>query len=51
MFTLDQINEIHKRFGKQATLPEYLQELKAVGVDTCDSFIIEGHSEYFGINH
>lgn len=51
MFTLDQINEIHKRFGKQATLPEYLRALKAIGIDKCDSFIADGHSEYFGINN
>ena len=48
MFTLDQINDIHKRLGKQTTLPEYLQALKAIGVDKYDSFITDGHSEYFG---
>lgn len=48
MFTLDQINEIHERLGKQATLPEYLLALKAIGVDKYDSFITDGHSEYFG---
>lgn len=51
MFTLDQINEMRKRFGKQATLPEYLRALKAIGIDKCDSFITDGHSEYFGINN
>ncbi len=48
MFTLDQINEIHERLGKQATLPQYLQALKAIGVDKYDSFITDGHSEYYG---
>ena len=48
MFTLDQINDIHERLGKQATLPEYLKALKAIGVDRYDSFITDGHSEYFG---
>ena len=48
MFTLDQINDIHQRLGKQATLPEYLQALKVIGVDKYDSFISDGHSEYFG---
>lgn len=48
MFTLDQINEIHEHLGKQATLPEYLQALKAIGVDKYDSFITDGHSEYSG---
>ena len=48
MFTLDQINDIHERLGKQATLLQYLQALKAIGVDTYDSFITDGHSEYYG---
>jgi hypothetical protein len=48
MFTLEQINRIHAQLGKQATLPQYLLTLKAIGVDKCDSFITDGHSEYFG---
>jgi uncharacterized protein YbcV (DUF1398 family) len=48
VFTLDQINDIHERLGKQATLPQYLQALKAIGVDKYDSFIADGHSEYYG---
>jgi uncharacterized protein YbcV (DUF1398 family) len=48
MFTLDQINDIHQRFGKQATLPQYLQALKAIGVEKYDSFLTDGHSEYYG---
>jgi uncharacterized protein YbcV (DUF1398 family) len=48
MFNLEQINRIHDQLGKQATLPQYLQALKAIGVDKCDSFITDGHSEYFG---
>jgi len=48
MFNLEQINRIHDQLGKAATLPQYLQALKAIGVDKCDSFITDGHSEYFG---
>ena len=48
MFTLDQINDIHKRLGKQATLPQYLRALKAIGIDKYDSFVTDGHSEYYG---
>lgn len=50
MFTLDQINEIHDRCGKQATLFQYLDALKAVGVDKSESFLTDGHSEYYGAN-
>src|SRR5690348_6742804 len=48
MFTLEHIHDIHDRFGKADTLSHYLQALKATGVETYDSFITDGHSEYFG---
>ena len=48
MFTLDQINDIHTRLGKQASLPDYLRALNEIGVDIQDSFITDGHSEYHG---
>jgi uncharacterized protein YbcV (DUF1398 family) len=50
MFTLGQIHEIHDRLGKAETLAQYLQALQAIGVEKCDSFVTDGHSEYFGKN-
>ena len=48
MFTLDQISDIHDRLGKQSTLPDYLKALNDIGVAYYDSFLTDGHSEYFG---
>jgi uncharacterized protein YbcV (DUF1398 family) len=48
MFTLEQINDIHDRLGHAETLPQYLEALRSIGVDYYDSFITDGHSEYFG---
>ena len=48
MFTLEQINKIHDDLGKAETLSQYLEALKNIGVDKYDSFITDGHSEYFG---
>jgi uncharacterized protein YbcV (DUF1398 family) len=48
MFTLDQINDLHSRLGKQTALPEYLKALRAIGVTKYDSFVADGHSEYYG---
>ena len=48
MFTLEQIDDIHERFGRQDTLVQYLRALHAIGVERSDSFIADGHSEYFG---
>ena len=50
MFTLQQITDIHDRLGNAETLAQYLQALKAIGVETCDSFITDGHSEFVGEN-
>lgn len=50
MSTLEQINDIHDRLGNAKTLPQYLEALKNIGVDKYDSFIDDGHSEYFGKN-
>jgi hypothetical protein len=44
MFT---INQIHDTYGRAATLAQYLQALRAIGVETYDSYITDGHSEYF----
>lgn len=48
MFTLQQINDLHTRFGSAKTLGEYVRALYALGVDYYDSYLIDGHSEYFG---
>jgi uncharacterized protein YbcV (DUF1398 family) len=48
MFTLDQITDIHDRLGNQDTLGAYLRALRDIGVETYDSYITDGHSEYVG---
>lgn len=50
MFTLEQITDIHDRLGNAETITQYLQALRSIGVDTCDSFVADGHSEYGGEN-
>ena len=48
MFTLEQIDHVHNRLGNAETLAQYLEALKNIGVDHYDTFITDGHSEYFG---
>ena len=48
MFTIEQINDLHVRLGSARTLPEYVLALKGLGVERCDSYLADGHSEYFG---
>ena len=48
MFTIEQIDAIHARLGSASTLPEYVQALKALGIERYDSYLADGHSEYVG---
>ena len=48
MFTIEQIDEIHDRLGSARTFTEYVLALKAIGVERYDSYLADGHSEYFG---
>ena len=48
MFTLDQIEDLHARLGSAKTLAEYVRALKVLGVERYDSYLADGHSEYFG---
>jgi uncharacterized protein YbcV (DUF1398 family) len=47
-FTIEQINDIHDRLGNANTLADYVRALKAIGIDKYDSYLTDGHSEYFG---
>jgi uncharacterized protein YbcV (DUF1398 family) len=48
MFAIEQIKDLHSQLVSARTLPEYVQALKALGVDCYDSYLDDGHSEYFG---
>jgi uncharacterized protein YbcV (DUF1398 family) len=48
MFTIEQIDKLHARLGSARTLAEYVIALKALGVEQYDSYLADGHSEYFG---
>lgn len=48
MFTLQQIDDLHARLGKAKTLAQYVRALHAIGVEHYDSYLTDGHSEYFG---
>ena len=48
MFTIEQINDLHDRLGSAKTLAEDVRALKAIGVERYDSYLADGHSEYFG---
>ena len=41
------INDLHAQLGSARTLPEYVRALKTLGVERYDSYLADGHSEYF----
>jgi uncharacterized protein YbcV (DUF1398 family) len=50
MFTIAQIKEAHSRVKTGADFPTYIQDLIALGVLGYDTFVNDGHIEYFGTN-
>lgn len=48
MFTLEHIDALHARLGSAKTFPDYVRALHALGVERYESFLADGHSEYFG---
>jgi len=47
-FTFEQIDEIHNQLGSADSLPEYARALNSIGVVSYDSFVTDGHSDFFG---
>jgi len=42
MFTIEQINDLHARFGSAKTFTEYVLALKGLGVERYDSYMADG---------
>ena len=51
MFTLDQIKEAHSKVQSGADFPNYIQEIKQLGVTAFETWVIDSHTEYFGKDH
>jgi uncharacterized protein YbcV (DUF1398 family) len=50
MFTIEQIKQAHNKVKSGADFPKYIQEIKKLGVSAYETFVIDSHTEYFGIN-
>ena len=50
MFTVQQIEEAHKKVQSGADFPKYIQEIKGFGVQSFVTFVKDSHTEYFGEN-
>lgn len=50
MFTLEQIKEAHSKVKSGADFPAYIKEIKQLGVTNYETFVADGHTDFFGAN-
>ncbi len=50
MLTIDHISQIHASVKSGSNFPQYVQDLKALGLAYYDVFICDGHSEYHAVS-
>lgn len=51
MFTLEQIKNAHAKVQSGADFPAYIKEIKQLGVRSYDTYVTDGHTDYFGADH
>ncbi|KGO87907.1 DUF1398 domain-containing protein [Flavobacterium suncheonense] len=50
MFTIDQIKAAHSKVKSGADFPNYVQDLIRLGVTSYDTYVKDGHADYYGKN-
>lgn len=51
MFTISQIEEAHKKVKSGADFPHYIQEIKEIGVQSFETLVKNGVTEFLGQNN
>lgn len=51
MFTTDQIHCAHAKVKSGADFPNYIREIKQLGVKSFETFVSDSHTEYLGENN
>lgn len=50
MFTIEAIKAAHAKVKSGADFPNYVQDLIRLGVRSYDTFVTDGHTDYYGDN-
>ena len=50
MFTIEQIKTAHSKVKSGADFPAYIIEIKKLGVIYYDTFVSDGHTDFFGVS-
>ncbi|QAA80352.1 DUF1398 domain-containing protein [Aequorivita sp. H23M31] len=48
MFTIEQIDLVHSKVKSGADFPQYIQEIKELGVMAFETWVADSHTLYFG---
>lgn len=51
MFTIEQIHNAFKKVKSGADFPQFVQDLKTIGVTHYDNYVADGRTKYFGTNN
>ncbi|MFB9080610.1 DUF1398 domain-containing protein [Flavobacterium procerum] len=51
MFTVEQVKTAHSKVKSGADFPAYIQDIKNLGVTYYETFVSDGHTDYYGINN
>lgn len=51
MFTVEQIKEAHSKVKSGSGFPQYIQDIKILGVTAFETWVKDSHTEYFGDNN
>ncbi len=51
MFTVEQIKTAHSKVKSGADFPAYIQDIKKLGVTFYETYVTDGHTDYFGIHN
>ena len=51
MFTIQQIHTAAQKVKSGSDFPQFIQDLKALGVCSYDQFVLDGHTHYYGSDY
>jgi len=48
LFTVEQIKSAHSKVNSGSDFPKYIHDIKQLGVNAFETWVIDSHTEYFG---
>lgn len=50
MFTIQQIHSVAQKVKSGSDFPQFIQDLKELGVCSYDQYVSDGHTQYYGVD-